>query len=125
MPQANDWLFDTLWDLSDRAHEADLPAVAQKLEEAMDTLLVERHPDSQKSVEFRSKRYADANRRILGMARTKARTMKALNVLMSQARSRPDTPAQNRAGVQAEQAARPKPEFAPGQQVGASFSWPV
>lgn len=41
MPETNEWLFDVLWELSDRSHEAGLPNLARKLEEAMDTYLAE------------------------------------------------------------------------------------
>ena len=41
VPDLRDWVFDALWELSDRCIEAELPAVADKLEEAMDVYLSE------------------------------------------------------------------------------------
>jgi len=42
MQENNEWLFDVMWDLSDKALAAGLPDVAGKLEEAMDTYLFEK-----------------------------------------------------------------------------------
>ncbi len=41
MSQKNEWLFDAMWELSDKALEAGMPVLADKLEEAMDTFLSE------------------------------------------------------------------------------------
>ena len=41
MPNENEWLFDIIWELSDKAYDAGLPRLAQKLESAMDVYLVE------------------------------------------------------------------------------------
>lgn len=56
MPDNNDWMFDVIWDLSDRANEAGLPKLAGKLEEAMDTFLAERPAGDNGVVAFRSSR---------------------------------------------------------------------
>ncbi len=42
MSKNTDWIFDALWELSDRALDAKMPALADKIEEAMDTYLVEK-----------------------------------------------------------------------------------
>ena len=118
MPQANDWLFDILWDLSDKAHDAELPALAEKLEEAMDICLATSQADGGKMATFHSKRFADTNRRIMEMAKTKARTMKALNALVAQTRARTAQRPKSTPVVQ------PKPEFASKRQTVQSFAWP-
>lgn len=41
MPKQNEWIFDAIWELSDRSYDAGLPDLAGKLEEAMDTYLAE------------------------------------------------------------------------------------
>ncbi|PHQ98178.1 MAG: hypothetical protein COB40_01490 [Marinosulfonomonas sp.] len=56
MPDNHDWMFDVLWDLSDRAQEAGLPSLAGKLEEAMDTYLTERLAGENGVVAFTSRR---------------------------------------------------------------------
>ncbi len=43
MADDREWLFDMLWELSDKALEAELPLVAGKIEEAMDAYLAECH----------------------------------------------------------------------------------
>ncbi len=41
MPEARDWLFDAIWELSDKSVEMGFPLVARELEQAMDTCLIE------------------------------------------------------------------------------------
>ncbi len=43
MTDDREWLFDVLWELSDKALEEGLPLLSGKLEEAMDTYLAECH----------------------------------------------------------------------------------
>ncbi len=60
MPDNGDWLFEAIWDLSDRANVAGFPGTANKLEEAMDALLEERGQTN--AVLFRSRRDTVARR---------------------------------------------------------------
>ena len=41
MPKSTEWLFDTIWKLSDFSLDAGLPELSGKLEEAMDVYLAE------------------------------------------------------------------------------------
>jgi len=52
MQEKNEWLFDVMWDLSDKALAAGLPGVADKLEEAMDTYLSENDQGEQTASVF-------------------------------------------------------------------------
>jgi len=60
MPDNGDWLFEAIWELSDKADGADFPKTSGKLEDAMDTLLEERRQTN--TVLFRSSRDTVARR---------------------------------------------------------------
>jgi len=51
-----EWIFDLIWELSDKAHDAGLMAVSTKLEEAMDTYLGETRADHVSPAEFEQRR---------------------------------------------------------------------
>ena len=55
MPKSTEWLFDTIWKLSDFSLEAGLPELSGKLEEAMDVYLAEQQQGAvaQEAVEQR------------------------------------------------------------------------
>jgi len=59
-----DWIFDAIWELSDKSLELGLPDVASRLEEAMDALLyAQAAPAGETWLQFRSRRKAPRARR--------------------------------------------------------------
>ena len=64
MPEMRDWLFDAIWELSDKSVEMGLPGVAEKLEEAMDVYLIERPNSGEPVFQSRRRRSAKHTKRL-------------------------------------------------------------
>lgn len=119
MQDVNDWLFEIIWDLSDKAQEARMPVLAEKLEEAMDTYLAESRSDGPRPVQFQSRRYSDTDDGIMHRARRKNRSVGAINSILSGARAR--------AGIRQRKSAAPgfNRLMASSQLEGVRFAWPL
>ena len=95
MPDTNEWLFDIIWELSDKSYEAGLPDLAAKLEEAMDTYLFEYQLASSKVAVFKSSRTKRASLRERAEARMneRAERRRSLKMVREKVRSaqKPET----------------------------------
>ena len=119
MPNTNEWLFDAIWDLSDRAQEAKLPELANKLEEAMDIYLAEASRNPVGFVDFQSRRDAQAHECTTGMVRENVRAAKILNALLAEFRLQNEsTKAQRNYGYQSSL------KFV-STKTNARFAWPL
>jgi len=119
MSEANDWLFEIIWDLSDRAQDARMPVLAEKLEEAMDAYLAETRPDSASAAQFQSRRYLQADTRIMARTRRKRRAPGSLSSILSAARVR--------AGIRQRKTATTDLNRLTvcSQVAGVRFAWPL